>query len=308
MPHSFTKSLHEVLAGLLEKNPQGFPTSRLYREIYHRWTFAGAKPFLFDQSRYSHDKIWLRPQEKLVARKDSSQGSGDSLLKLTLRLNGEPGNVMMNQLAMALQYLPNVDEVRFDKLYAPKDQIEDFMFEVYRATKLRPLVRKLHAKLRLKKLKAIAPALNPIGSHSKFVNLLLDHKTRSPYDWSSATTDKKSDPSFIHHDRRRSFTWPTNRGVQRGDKKSFSNRLFSIDYKLSIPDRNSLISRILPRPVKIIDLTNSVFLSFASLPNNTYQAQRNHWKIYVSREETWHIFMWLAMMYVYGSMYLYMVE
>lgn len=311
MEASFTKALNKVLVELLEKNPEGFSTSQLYREIYHRWTCGKVKPFLFDQSRRSHDKIWLRPQAKSKIGKDINQGSGGTLLNLTLRLNGEPENVMMNQLALALQYIPNVDEIRFDKLYAPRQQIEDFMLRVIQAKKLRPLMRAMYAKRQLKKFKTLLSSQDSINSSNKFVNLWLDQKTHSTYDWSSATTDARSTPSFIHQDRKKSFTWPANRGMRRSNTRSWSNRLFSIDYKLSIPDHESLISRIFPRRAKTTDCTpwaNGTFSPFASLPKHTNSAQQNQWLKPIYQEEAWHVLMWLAMIYVHGSMCLYMGE
>lgn len=307
MSHSFTKALSKVLEELLEKNPEGFPTSRLYREIYHKWTYPKAKPFLFDQSRYSRDKIWLRPQEKPRMSKDCNQGPGNTFLKLTLRLNEEPGNVMMNQLAMALQYLPNVDEVRFNELYAPRNQIEDFMLRIYQANKLRPLVRKLHAKRQLKRLKASSSGQDAIKNSSKYVTLLLDQKTHLTCDWSSAMTDQQSVSSFFHRDRAKSLTWP--RGMRRSDTKSWSNRFFSTDYKSSISDHESVISRVFPRRAKTTDgsnLANGTFPSFAPSHGSTHLSQRNRWIKHLHHEETWHLLMWLVMIYILGSMCRYM--
>ena len=43
-------------------------------------------------------------------------------------------------------FLPHVEEVRFEGLYAPRQQIENFMQHVMQAQKLRPLIRRLHAR------------------------------------------------------------------------------------------------------------------------------------------------------------------
>lgn len=299
---TFTTAFHKVLVHLLDKNPGGFSTSQLYREVYHKWTYEFTKPSLFDQSRYSRDKIWLRPQEQPKEGKLVGQGTGKSSLYLKLRLNGEPGNVMMNQLAMGLQYLPHVDEISIEELSAPKHQIEDFMLRIYQAKKLRPLVRKLHAQRRLKKLKSLASSPEEFERHSKYFNLFLDQKTHSTYDWSSAKTDKNLDPSFVGRNRQKSSTWPFNRGAQRSSATSLSNQLFSIDGKLSVLGYRPQAPRFFLNRAKTIDLASlrgSTGLPITLSPGQLHQLQLREWK---NPEEIWHLFMWFAMMYVYGLM------
>lgn len=271
---SFTRSLIVVMRKLLISNPQGFRTSDLYRELYHT-TDYNTKPMLFDQSRQDYGKIWLRPQ--VIPPNTPTVGKGDTFLNLTLRLNKEPGNVMMNELALALQYLPHVDQVRFETLYAPRSQIENFMSLVVQTQKLRPLVRKLHAKMKLKKLKAMIQSKDVVEHCSSYLQLFLEQKNHPTYDWSSATTDDQSEMALPSRMRRKSSTWPSTEVKQQHETRSVSNRLFSIDYKVSMPGYNTRLSWM--TPFALVDL-----------------------------DKVWHITMWLAGWYVLGSMSVYISE
>lgn len=204
LPGSFTRTLIQVLPSLLKDNPNGFSTSHLFRVLYH--TVPKTKPLLFDQSRHSYGSIWLRPQ--VVIPKPPLQERG-RYLTITLRLNTEPRGAAMNELASHLQYLPHVDEVRFKELYAPRDQIENFMVFVLQTQKLRPLMRRLHARRQIHKAlddlqnnEGAAPSPSMMGLH-------LGYKHQSVYDWSSAKRPRVSEnPEDLRHKRQKSSTWP----------------------------------------------------------------------------------------------------
>lgn len=317
MGGSFTAALTEVLETLLHDFPSGFSTSQLYRQVYHKWDYKKTKPFLFDQSRRNHDKIWLRPQEDPEVSRDQPHGLGETRLNLTLRLNKEPGAVIMNQLALTLQYLPHVDEIRIEKLYAPKHQIEDFMLRIIQAQRLRPLMRKLHAKRRLQKLKALAPEENGLKQHSNFFNLFLEQNPESAYDWSSAKSSGCTYNALLQKDLRKSITWPA---TGRMKMNSLSNRFFSLDWKYNIPDNQGFLSRMLPRRIHTIDFANISLInksssSTASSVERPRLENENMFSFmtkdftrerYLCSEEVWHIFMWLAMIYVQYSLFLFM--
>ena len=237
MPGSFTKTLKDVIERLLESSPTGFCTSQLYRELYHK-VQSKTKPFLFDQARHNYGKIWLRPQvpnPQDIVKTDE----GGRYLNLTLRLHQEPSHVMMNELAQALSYLPHVEQVRFERLYAPKRQIEKFMQSMIQVQRLRPLIRKLHARLSLRKVLAKQKEDTP---HSQsLVKLLLNQKDRAIYDWSSAVYPSAPKP------KTKSPTWPPAAAEQGPETKFLSNRLFSMDYKLDFPGRHTLVSKLVPR-------------------------------------------------------------
>ena len=194
-PGSFTSNLNKVLRRLLVEHPNGFSTTHLYRELYH--AELKTKPCLFDQSRYSFGRIWLRPQ---IPAPEPKEIGKSTLLELTLRLNGEPHGVVMNELATHLQYLPHTEEVRIENLHAPIDQLENFMLFVLRAQKLRPLVRRLCARRQFQKVARIVEG-NDMAHPTKLMDLHLSHKHVSLFDWSSAAECPPSN-------KRKSSTWP----------------------------------------------------------------------------------------------------
>ena len=166
------------------------------------------KPLLFDQARHSLGRIWLRPQ---VQSHQPSKGPEEGrFLKLILRLNESPDLAVMNEIALNLQFLPHVDQVRFEDLYAPKEQITDFMRLVLLASKLKPLVRKLHAKRQRKKLLALG-AENKNKPSASLIELHLEKQQRPACDWSSAEQILNHDPkdSQLSQDqRKKNRTWP----------------------------------------------------------------------------------------------------
>ncbi|MCJ1278807.1 hypothetical protein MMC21_006625 [Puttea exsequens] len=212
-PGSFTRILNTVLPQLLEENPTGFSTAHLFRELYH--DAPKTKPQLFDQSRHSYGKIWLRPQMEPTIPNTEEEST---YLTLTLRLNEQPEGAVMNQLASHLQFLPYVDHVRFKELYAPSNQLADFMRFVLLSQKLRPLIRKLHARRQIHKaLDKLKTAHNKDGwaPSSSLVGLHLAQKNQnqSVYDWSSARQHPKrrrgsESPEPFLPKRAKSSTWP----------------------------------------------------------------------------------------------------
>ena len=205
LAHSFTRTLTDLLKKLLEKSPSGFCTSQLYRELYH--DVPDIKPLLFDQADHNYGKIWLRPQTPSAKPYTEEEGK---FLKLTLRLNKEPDAAIMNELALQLQFLPHVEEVRFEGLYAPRQQIENFMKNVMQAQKLRPLIRRLHARRQLRKALEMTRKNAGVSPPTSLMTLHLEHKHNPVYDWSSAVFPKDTPRgSEESRDRRKkSETWP----------------------------------------------------------------------------------------------------
>ena len=193
---SFTSNLSKVLRRLLVEYPNGFSTTCLYRELYH--AELKTKPLLFDQSRYSFGRIWLRPQ---IPPPEPNDKSKSTLLELTLRLNGEPHGAVMNELATHLQYLPHTEEVRIENLYAPRDQLDSFMLFVLRTQRLRPLMRRLCARRQFQKAAKIAEEKD-MAIPTSLMDLHSSHKHLSLFDWSSAAPCPPSN-------KRKSSTWLT---------------------------------------------------------------------------------------------------
>lgn len=206
LPGSFTSNLNKVLRKLLAEHPNGFSTTHLYREIYH--ADLRTKPLLFDQSRYSFGRIWLRPQ---IPPPEPNEKRESTLLELTLRLNKEPDGVVMNELASHLQYLPHTEEVRFENLHAPIDQLENFMLFVLRAQKLRPLVRRLCARRQFLKVAKIVEG-NDMAHPANLMDLHLSQNHISLFDWSSAA-------ECSPRNKRKSPTWPITTGNGTAKRK-----------------------------------------------------------------------------------------
>lgn len=320
---SFTRNLHQVLQKLLQENKTGFATSQLYRALFHSIGHK-VKPWHFDQARRDFGRIWLRPMSAAVTDKPIPEDQS-AYLNLTLKLNKEPNSVTINEVALHLQYLPHVDRVRFEKLYAPKRQIEDFMHYVRLAAKLRPLVRKLHAKRRLKKLMAQHEHVSqrPLS----FIAMYLDQKQVSPYDWSSALdgdnprpTSPLQSPSSGNR-RKKSCTWPPVEPQTSRKGTSLSNRFFSLDYRLNLPRTSSIPGIFQPRRVQTMGSFPAGHTDRSSIfgfprfrdaklaPTNELSTGENHntwfgWQ----GEALWDTLMWLVICYTLGCFCYYMKE
>lgn len=137
---SFTGILINSIKRLLKDYPDGFCTSRLYREIYHATKPPQSRPMLFDESCHDYGKIWLRPQKSQMERKPAEERFS---LNLTFTIDTRPDLATMNDLAMSLRFLPHVDRIRFEKLYSPRDRLVNFVqFVIYAQRFLRAMIRK----------------------------------------------------------------------------------------------------------------------------------------------------------------------
>lgn len=314
-PGSFTKSLNQALKRLLEENKAGFVTSQLYREIYHS-IVSDVKPWLFDQGRRDYGRILLRPQPPNKPNDVESQ-KGGAYLNLTLKLNEKPDNITMNELALSLQYLPNIEQVRFEKLYAPRKQIEEFMYFVRLAAKLRPLIRKIHAKRRQKQLAALPP-------HESYRKLYMDQSNTSPFDWSSALNDHNPSPTSPTLSRRKkSNTWPPVEKESLGKSKTLMNRFFSVDYRYALP--NSLPISGLAQLRRAETFATSTLRTFKddsskhrypeywekplalSDVQDTFSAGSS-WKSHLDGDEFSHALMWSVLCYTLVCFCYYMKE
>ena len=318
-PGSFTSALLDVLRKLLDANPKGFCTSQLYRELFH---FIPqeimTKPMLFDQSRQSSGKIWLRPQESITdAKSDTKDGK---FLNLNLQLNDEPNDVVMNDLALALQYLPHVVKVRFVSLYAPRHQIEGFMRSVVLAQKLRPLVRRLHARIKLRKLTEMAHDDTVARPPASFLDILFKPISHPLYDWSSARRRGESSASRLEQPSSALLPSPTGQSHMNG---TISNRRFSIDYDIDIPKYEAFKSRIYDHRLRVTKLlsrlthsaTDTLDSSSPSIVKGKFLYTellaldaRDAWTRFlehISPDDAWHGIMWIAVWYATVYIYIY---
>ena len=227
---SFTTNLNRVLSDLLQRNPKGFYTSHLYRELYH--ADSKVKPWLFDQARRSYDRIWLRPQNGEVME-DNKPEKGKIYLKMTLELDKEPEDVMMNELAMSLQYLPHVDQIRIEDLFSPKEQTKRFSLGLSQAQKLRPLIRQLHVKRTLQKFKQMAVG-EGVEHPSTFVQMLLDQSSHLKFDLGSTDLDSKGTNGTTTRAETQPSSWPAIRDERQAPVSSVSNRLVSLECDINV--------------------------------------------------------------------------
>lgn len=206
------------------------------------------KPWLFDAARVDRGRIWLRPQKSELLH-SPREASGKTFLNLTLQLHGTPENGMLNELALRLQYLPHVDQVRFENLYAPKRQIDKFFRVVRQAQKLRPLIRRALARRRINKIKEMLTAEDLQTYEPSYLKMLLEQRPNLVYDWSSAMLDdncSRPNKADQHRPKRKSVTWPSK---QASSTKHFPDRSFELKYSLSFPWSWNSCERLLPQRV-----------------------------------------------------------
>ncbi|MCJ1472685.1 hypothetical protein MMC13_001334 [Lambiella insularis] len=146
---SFTSRLCQVLEGILSESrfSKGFATSELYRRIYHK-TKDDIKPSLFDQSSFDYGKIWLRPLKTYV--QPDGPLKSQVTIDLTLRMAEMPNPANINELARALQYIPHVDEIKFEKLHAPAEEIQEFFYGMKKAMYTKKIIQKIRLRLQKK--------------------------------------------------------------------------------------------------------------------------------------------------------------
>ena len=182
-PGWFTKLLTETLRNLLKANPHGFPSSVLYSEVHHK--SPDAEPHLFNLSSGDHRKICICPPIPNY-KPPKAETKGELVLNLSLRLTGQQIETgMMNDIASHLQFIPHVEEIRFQNLSAPSKEIAKFMQLIIRAQKIRPLLRKLHARRQIREIQK-SSQLDDNYSQS-LLSLRKELSQDSMYDWSSVT-------------------------------------------------------------------------------------------------------------------------
>ena len=176
LPHWLTRTLKDVLERLLKENPEGFPTSDVYRELCYTVPFdKPCKPLLFDQAQNGLGRIWLRPQVQHAP--PESQGDR-RYLKLELKLVGDPEISMMNEIAYYLQRLPHVEQVKIKGLSSPREPLTDFTRMVVQAQKIRPLIRRIVGRRLLRKAHSHR---TKIPSSLSLLSLLQNYQPT--YDW-----------------------------------------------------------------------------------------------------------------------------
>ena len=198
LPQSFTSTLYKSLKSLLKEKPGGFTTSCLYRETYHTMPVTNppqvlnTKPLHFNQNGLA--SIVLQPQVHTHNAKPRNQDS--TFLKLAFRLNKEPDLTVLNELALHLQYLPHVEQISFEDLFAPREKVTAFMKTVVQAQKLKPLIRRLQAKRRLQRISRLkAKGVSTETSQTLFELETLARHRSSAWGWTATRVSEHGDKS-----------------------------------------------------------------------------------------------------------------
>ena len=208
---SFTKCFTDCLERLKRENVKGFCTSQLYRELYHMDELHG-KPWLFDSAKQDHGKIWLRPQS-VASSTNNTEPNGDTRLSLTLRLHQSLNiNTVLSQIALKMQYLPHVDEVRVESLYAPQERIEHMRGVLRQIQKLRPIIRRACARRRLKKIQETLTGIDAKACKKNVIRFMYGEGSVHPaLDWNPEVAGRINRQGAITKPllpRKKSSTWP----------------------------------------------------------------------------------------------------
>ena len=190
---SFTKNLNQCLFTLLKSNPHGFSTSELFNELYHGSSAVKPHHFERSQSRHNYGKIMLR--QRHLASRPVTEAKEAYSLNLTLQLNAEPQPFTIHELAGSLSFLPHVNQVRLESLYAPRDKLISTVW------RLLPSIRVLRSERPTPGAQFFAPdnILTPYAS--RLAGTSLSQGQGLPFNHSSAGTIPS--PSM------RRQTWPT---------------------------------------------------------------------------------------------------
>ena len=193
VPGWFTKLLTETLRNLLKANPNGFPSSVLFSEIYQKSTDVKPYYLFIDLSSDHHRSICICPPVPNY-KPPKAKTNGELVLNLSLRLTGQQIETgMMNDIASHLQFIPHVEEIRFQNLSAPSKEIANFMQLIIRAQKLRPLLRKLHARRQIREIQKSSQLDDDYPQ--SLLNLHKELSQNSIYDWSSVSREPVSPPT-----------------------------------------------------------------------------------------------------------------
>ena len=227
LPGSFTHNLNQCLAELLQSSPGGFSTSELFNRIYHEAT--GVKPHHFEQSRHNYGKIVLRP--RAVIDDTRSAEDATACLTLTLQLNKEPLPFVINELASSLSFLPHVDQIMLDDLYAPKQQLSNFVQAASIVTRLLPLIRRLREKRLKRGQTAMKGMEGDIPRTSRLEQMLLRQNHKLSFDCEGSRIQARQSG--------RSQTWPSAKIINAPEMKGLDlSRKLGEFWPENLPDND----------------------------------------------------------------------
>ena len=147
----------------------------------------------------------------------------------------------MNELALQLQYLPHVKKVKIESLYAPMEQITNFMRIVMQAQKIRPLIRKLQAKRMLRRFADVKKSSSDLPD--ELLELERTQTYPPAYDWSTAFRDHDTRDSEEPRDEVKDLTtWTPGQG-QTSDEIVDTHLADRKRRRSSMPDRQSPLAK-----------------------------------------------------------------
>ncbi|KAK8253765.1 hypothetical protein IWZ00DRAFT_205298 [Phyllosticta capitalensis] len=204
---SFSGSLIRALTTLRKRHElKGFTTSDLYREVYFD-SPPPKKPFLFDCSSKNYGNIKLvpfPPKSGTPAMTPDPEQSSPVFVDLRFQLSVVPNQSIMQELASHMQYIPYVHKMEFKNLSAPKAKLQDFMEDVIRAQRIKPLLKKIRVRreaIRINRQKEDGMQISPIQRQNSFGPL--PRRNSELHDWTpekgleEEATAKEQTPQIV---------------------------------------------------------------------------------------------------------------
>ena len=138
----------------------------------------------------------------------------------------------MNEIATSLQYVPHVNQIRIDHVYASKRQLENFRGSVVKINKIRLLVKRLLKNRAAKKIEALKHGDHRDPPSPALVKLLCKQKQNPVFDWSQTEMFQVS--------TKRSGTWPPFHADKPSRIQSSSRQSSFVKSRFDIPDLSAL--------------------------------------------------------------------
>ncbi|KAI9729939.1 MAG: hypothetical protein M1834_006136 [Cirrosporium novae-zelandiae] len=189
---SFTTLLIKVLESLFQNETyqHGFPTSVLYRRIYHHPDAdLDIKPMLFDQSQFDYGKIWLRPQVSVAYNAPLNKPPVSLDLRLNINLTKSDEKLVglaMNELATALKYLPHVHSIDFQELHAGDETVQKFQEGIQKVTRIKKVVKRLRKVAREAQLRRESEKGGPGLKRPPSFYEVMERQESSAQDWTGS--------------------------------------------------------------------------------------------------------------------------
>ncbi|KAK8214215.1 hypothetical protein IWZ01DRAFT_540104 [Phyllosticta capitalensis] len=184
---SFSVALKWALTVLRDEYKlRGFTTSDLYRKVYFKSPLP-KKPFLFDCSSKNYGNIKLvpfPPKSGTPAMTPDPEQSSPVFVDLRFQLSMVPNQSIMQELASHMQYIPYVHKMEFKNLSAPEAKLQDFMEDVIRAQRIKPLLKKIRVRreaIRINRQKEDGMQISPIQRQNSFGPL--PQRNSELHDW-----------------------------------------------------------------------------------------------------------------------------